>query len=256
MFKGYFKADLANPQKPTNDRLIFSKGHAAPLLYAMYVLLGELNEKELLTLRQFESPLEGHPTMRFAYTEAATGSLGQGLSIGLGMALAAKLDEQTYQTFVLLGDGELTEGSNWEALAIAKHYKLGNLTALVDINRYEQAGLTMDQWETERVAEKFRAFGWMPVVVKDGHNLEEVSHAFSYCQKLDKDIPKVILAQTIKGKGVALLEDQPGWHGKVLSEQELEVALSELMPESGPKTKETEKELESVLNKLNKLQNE
>lgn len=256
MFKGYFKADFKNPEKVTNDRLIFSKGHAAPLLYALYAVLGAIDEKELLTLRQLGSRLEGHPTMQFPYTEAATGSLGQGLSIGVGIALAAKLDKQSYQTYVLLGDGELTEGANWEAAAIAKHYHLNNLTVILDINRYEQVGLTMDQWETSLFAQKFRAFGWAPVLVKDGHNLEEVSNAFSYCEKLQEQAPKVILAQTIKGKGVSLFENQPGWHGKVLSEEELATALKELAGENKPDLQKTTKELESVLSKLSKLQNE
>jgi len=256
MFKGYFKAKFGEPLNPANDRLIFSKGHAAPLLYALYTLLGQISEKEFLTLRQFGSSLEGHPTMRFPFTEAATGSLGQGLSIGIGMALAAKLDKRDYRTYVLMGDGELTEGQNWEAFAIARHYHLGNLTAIVDINRYEQAGLTMDQWETERIADKFRAFGWAPVLIKDGHNLEEVTHAFSYCEKLEGASPRVILAQTVKGKGVPLFEDQPGWHGKVLSEKELATALKALSVEDKPEVKETDQELQSVLSKLNKLQNE
>jgi len=259
MLKGYFKADYTNPEKSTNDRLIFSKGHAAPLFYAIYMLLGRVSEKEMLTLRQFGSSLEGHPTMRFPYTEAATGSLGQGLSIGIGMALAARLDKKDYQTYVLLGDGELTEGSNWEALALAKHYRLGNITAVVDINRYEQAGLTMDQWETERIAEKFRSFGWIPVLVKDGHNLEEVNHAYSYCEKLDQETPRVILAQTIKGKGVTLFEDKPGWHGKTLSAKELEKAIEDLTVEQKAETKHSEpasQEFQSVLDKLTKLQHE
>ena len=144
MFSGFFKFDVSNPSHPNNDRLIFSKGHASPLFYALWAVAGGFPKSELNTLRKFGSRLEGHPTLKFPFTEAATGSLGQGLSIGVGMALNAKyLDKLPYKTYVLLGDSEMAEGSNWEAMMSAAHYKLDNLIAIVDVNRLGQRGETM-----------------------------------------------------------------------------------------------------------------
>src|ERR1700690_2415529 len=144
LFGGFFRFDLDQPEHSNNDRLIFSKGHASPLFYALWTAAGKVSEQELMTLRKFGSPLEGHPTMNFRYTEASTGSLGQGLSIGLGMALNAKyIDRLPYRTYVLLGDSEMSEGSQWEAMEIAAYYKLDNLVGVIDVNRLGQRGETM-----------------------------------------------------------------------------------------------------------------
>jgi len=227
MFGGFFKAKLDDPNYHNNDRLIFSKGHASPLFYAIYGAAGKLTEEELKTLRKYDSPLEGHPTMRFPYTEAATGSLGQGLSVGLGMALNAKyLDKLPYKTFVLLGDSEMAEGSNWEAIQVAAHYKLDNLIGIIDTNRLGQRGETMYGHDVEAYAKRVGAFGWETIVI-DGHNLEDVSSAFEKAQ-LVKEKPMMIIAKTQKGKGVSFLEGQEGWHGKALSKEECEKALSEI----------------------------
>lgn len=226
MFGGFFKADLKNPHNPNNDRLIFSKGHAAPLLYALYAAAGVIENSELETLRKFGSRLEGHPTLAFPYTEVPTGSLGQGLSVGLGMALNAKyLDKSSYRTYVLLGDSEMAEGSVWEALESAAHYETNNLVAIIDVNRLGQRGETMLGYDTGSYQQKISAFGWETVVI-DGHSFEEIVDAFEKSQESAK--PFAIIAKTIKGKGVSFLEDKDGWHGKALSQQELEKALAEL----------------------------
>ncbi len=225
MFGGFFHADLKKPQYENNDRLIFSKGHAAPLLYALYAASGAIDEKELLTLRKFGSRLEGHPTLKFPYTEVSTGSLGQGLSIGVGMALNAKLDKLSYRTFVLLGDSEMSEGSVWEAMACAAHYKLNNLVGILDANRLGQRGETMYGHHTEVYEAKVKAFGWKPIVI-DGHDFNAIYQALSTAQPAAE--PLMIIAKTIKGKGVSFMEDKDGWHGKPLKREELEKALAEL----------------------------
>jgi len=226
---GFFKADLENPDNPNNDRLIFSKGHASPLFYSLYCLLDKISYEELLTLRKFDSRLEGHPTMNFPYTEAATGSLGQGLSVGAGMALNAKMDSLDYKTFVLLGDSELAEGSNWEAAQIAGFYKLNNLIAIADINRLGQRGQTMEAWDLDNHKAKFEAFGW-EIFEVDGHDLEQIDHAFNEINSKEHNNikPKIILAKTKKGAGISFLEDKEGWHGKALKTDELAKALDEL----------------------------
>ncbi len=229
LFGGFFRADVENPLHPNNDRLIFSKGHAAPLLYSLYAAAGKVTEDELLTLRKFGSHLEGHPTMEFPYTEAATGSLGQGLSVGLGMALNAKyIDKLSYRTFVLLGDSEMAEGNVWEALQLAVHYKLDNLVAVLDVNRLGQRGETMYGHHTAAFAARVRAFGWNTIVV-DGHNLTKISAAYRQALR-SKDKPVMIIARTIKGKGVKLMENKDGWHGKVMTPEQAEEALKELGP--------------------------
>jgi len=217
-FGGILHADLNDPKNPANDRIIFSKGHASPLLYALYAAAGFIDAYALKTLRQFSSPLEGHPTSRFSQIEAATGSLGQGLSIGLGMALNAKyLEKLNYRTYVLMGDGELAEGSVWEAVGLASHYKLGNLTAVVDVNRMGQSGETMLGNNIEAYERRFSAFGWKTAVV-NGHDLSEIIEAYKFAR--DQSLPTAIIAKTVKGKGVPIMEDQYGWHGKVLSKQQ------------------------------------
>ena len=228
-----------------NDELIFSKGHAAPLLYALYAVLGKIDEKKLETLRQFGSVLEGHPTPRFPYVKVATGSLGQGLSIGLGMALAKRLLNSKGKIFVLLGDSEISEGQVWEAVQLASYYKTDNLIAIVDINRLGQRGQTMLGWDVLSYQKRFESFSWQTFLV-DGHNLEEIDKTYREVLLSIEKKPKVILAKTIKGKGVSFLEDKDGWHGKALRKDELEKALEELGQNQGEKTVEeniTEKKL-------------
>ncbi|HZE21961.1 MAG TPA: transketolase, partial [Desulfobaccales bacterium] len=230
MFGGIFRFDLDHPEHPNNDRLIFSKGHATPLFYPLYALAGKLTEDELMTYRHFGSPLEGHPTVSFKYTEAATGSLGQGLSIGLGMALNAKyLDKLPYMTYVLLGDSEMAEGSQWESMQLAAHYKLDNLVGVLDVNRLGQRGETMYGWNLMAYENRVASFGWETIVVKDGHDFSEVLAAYDKAMTVT-DKPIMIIAHTIKGKGVSLVENQNGWHGKALDKDQLEQALKELGP--------------------------
>lgn len=229
LFGGFFRARLDDPDFANNDRLIFSKGHAAPLFYALYAAAGAIEERELLTLRKFGSRLEGHPTLRFPYTEAATGSLGQGLSIGVGMAINAKyLDKLPYKTFVLLGDSEMTEGSVWEAMMSASYYALDNLVALVDVNRLGQRGPTMYGHNTAIYEERARAFGWETVVI-DGHSLAEAQAALEKVGSLSGK-PLMIIAKTLKGKGVSFAEDKANFHGKAFAKEDLAQALEELGP--------------------------
>ncbi|MDO9099785.1 MAG: transketolase [Caldisericota bacterium] len=228
MFGGTFRFDLQDPDNPCNDRLIFSKGHASPLFYALYAAAGVLTEADLLSYRHMGSLLEGHPTPRFPYTEAATGSLGQGLSIGLGMALCAKrLDRLPCVTYVLMGDSETAEGSVWEATQLAAHYELDNLVAIVDVNRLGQRGPTMLGWDLATYEARLAAFGWHTIVLDDGHDLDAIQAAYG---EIDHACgrPTVLIARTVKGKGVSFLEDQEGWHGKALNQQEFELAIREL----------------------------
>ncbi len=227
-FGGHFRFFLDNPSHPNNDRLIFSKGHAAPLLYALWAAAGAIGSSELIRLRQSDSPLEGHPTPAFPFAEAATGSLGQGLAIGVGLALNAKrLDRLPYRTFILLGDSELSEGSNWESIQLAAHYQLNNLIGLLDVNRLGQRGETMLGHDTATYERRFQSFGWQTVVI-DGHDFDQIESAYTQAEQAKQ--PMMIIAKTIKGRGVSLLENQDGWHGKVLSADELVPALGELGP--------------------------
>jgi transketolase len=230
LFGGFFRFDLERPEHPNNDRLIFSKGHASPLFYALWAAAGKLSGEELIkTYRKFGSHLEGHPTVSFPYTEAATGSLGQGLSIGLGMALNAKyLDKLPYLTYVLLGDSEMAEGSQWEAIQLAAHYELDNLIGILDVNRLGQRGETMYGHDLQAYEQRIAAFGWETILV-DGHNLAEILPAYQQAA-LVSGKPVMIIARTIKGKGVSFLEDKNGWHGKTLNREEYERALPELGP--------------------------
>jgi len=228
LFGGIFKFDVNNPLAPNNDRIIFSKGHASPLFYALWAAAGKVTKEELLALRRFGSPLEGHPTVAFPYTEASTGSLGQGLSIGVGMALNAKyVDKLPYRTFVLLGDSEMAEGSQWEAIQIAAHYNLDNLVGIIDVNRLGQRGETMYGHNLDAYKKRVSSFGWKPVVI-NGHSLSEILTAFRKAQRASQ--PVMIIAHTIKGKGVSFVEDKNGWHGKALNREDLAKALEELGP--------------------------
>ena len=227
LFDSFFRFDLDHPEHPNNDRLIFSKGHASPLFYALWAAAGKITEKELMTMRKFGSPLEGHPTVTFKYTEAATGSLGQGLSVGLGMALNAKyIDKLPYRTYVLLGDSEMSEGSQWEAMQIAAHYKLDNLVGIIDVNRLGQRGETMYGHNMNAYKKRISSFGWKTIGI-DGHSFSEIINAYKNAIRV-KNKPVMIIARTIKGKGVSFLEDKDGWHGKAPKEEEAERALQEL----------------------------
>ena len=230
LFGGFFRFDTDHPEHPNNDRLIFSKGHASPLFYALWAAAGKIPEEELIkTYRKFGSPLEGHPTVSFPYTEAATGSLGQGLSIGVGMALNAKyLDRLPYLTYVLLGDSEMAEGSQWEALQLAAHYELDNLIGILDVNRLGQRGETMYGHDLQAYEQRIAAFGWETILV-DGHSFAEILPAYQQAA-LVSGKPVMIIAKTIKGKGVSFVENKNGWHGKALSREDFARALKELGP--------------------------
>jgi transketolase len=227
MFGGFFRFNPDHPEHPNNDRLIFSKGHASPLYYALWTAAGRLTENDLYTMRNFGSPLEGHPTAAFKYTEAATGSLGQGLSIGVGMALNAKyLDRLPYRTYVLLGDSEMAEGSQWEAIQIAAHYRLNNLIGIIDVNRLGQRGETMYGHNINAYKRRVASFGWKTIVI-DGHSFPEIANAYEKAIRV-RNKPVMIISRTIKGKGVSFLEDRDGWHGKAPNREEAEKALREL----------------------------
>jgi transketolase len=219
-----------NPEDPedwANDELVLSKGHAAPILWAAYAEAGIIPLKDLMDLRKITSSLEGHPTPRMKWVKAATGSLGQGLSVGVGMAAAMKLGKSPGRVFVVMGDGECAEGAVWEAANAAVYLKLKNICAIVDVNRLGQSDPTMHQHDLAAYARKFRAFGW-DVLQVNGHKIESILGAFKNIGKKGK--PTVILAKTIKGKGVSLIEDKNGWHGKPLKEDELQAALKEVGP--------------------------
>ncbi len=228
LFFHVMRYDPSDPGNPNNDRFILSKGHAAPLLYAAWAEAGVISVEELLTLRRIDSVLEGHPTPRWKWIEVATGSLGQGLSVGVGMALNAKLlDRLDYRTYVLMGDGESAEGSVWEAAALAAYYKLDNLVGIVDVNRLGQSQETMYGSHIASYERKFSGFGWHTIVI-NGHSFREVLSAFDEAKGVTGR-PTAILAQTKKGKGVSFLEDKEGWHGKPLKKgEEEERALREL----------------------------
>jgi len=255
-----------------SDKLIFSKGHAAPLLYSLYHAAGLITFDELMTLRAFNSRLEGHPTPRFPYVEIATGSLGQGLSIGLGMSLGMKLRgvmgggsrrrapaergeagekhgiESSPRVFVLLGDSEMAEGQIWEAMQIASYYKLNNLIAILDVNRLGQRGETMLGWNIDVYVKRAQAFGWNTLVVEDGHDINQITNQYkkvadTYSEPIawappgeageeygikTFNKPTIVIAKTIKGRGVSFMEDQNGWHGKPIPKERLQEALKEL----------------------------
>ncbi len=228
LFFHSLRYDVSNPKNPLNDRVVFSKGHAAPLLFAAWAEAGVLTVEQLKTLRQFTSELEGHPTPRWPYVEVATGSLGQGLSCGVGMALNSKyLDAVDNKVYVLMGDGEIAEGSVWEAAAMAAYYKLDNLIGIVDVNALGQSQRTMYAHDTDIYRQRFEAFGWRALTI-DGHNMEQILAAFDEAQTV-KEQPVVIVAKTKKGKGVSFIEDKDGWHGKPLKKgDEMDRALAEI----------------------------
>jgi transketolase len=217
----YLRYDFSAPENTANDHLVFSKGHASPLLYGMYKMAGAIEDEELLTFREFGSRLQGHPTPELPWVDVATGSLGQGLPISIGIALAgARLESADFRVWVLCGDSELAEGSMWEAFEQAGHAGLDNLIAIVDVNRLGQRGPTMHEWDTSSLAARAGACGW-DVQEIDGHDLDAIDAA--YAQALAADRPAVIFARTKKGSGVAAVEDQPNQHGKPLEDPEAAV---------------------------------
>jgi transketolase len=217
LLAGHLHYDFEHPHLPGNDRLVFSKGHASPLLYAMLHAAGAIDEEHLLTYRRLGSDLEGHPTPRLPWVDVATGSLGQGLPIGVGMALGARLSGSPAQVWVLCGDGEIAEGSMWEAFAAAADFGLGNLCAIVDVNRLGQTGPTRYEWDTGAYAAQIGGFGWHTIEI-DGHDPAQIDRAYAEAER--QDMPTAILAKTRKGKGVAAAEDKEGLHGKPLDEPE------------------------------------
>ncbi len=225
LLEDHLRVDWRRPASPDDDRLVFSKGHASPLLYAMLKAAGAISDEELLSLRKLGSRLEGHPTPRLPHVEVATGSLGQGLPAAVGIALGARLLGREVRSWVLLGDSEMAEGSVYEALELAGHHALASIVAIVDMNRLGQRGPTMLQWDGERHAERARAFGWRALVV-DGHHRGEIDRAYAEAERSER--PVCIVARTKKGAGVSFLEDQEGWHGKALSKDEAARALAEL----------------------------
>ncbi len=226
----YFKFMNIKPEDPQwvdRDRFILSKGHAAPLLYAALAERGYFPKEELLTLRKLGARLQGHPARGMVPgVEASTGSLGQGLSMGLGVALAGLLDQRDYRVFVLLGDGECQEGQVWEAAMAAAHYKAGNLTAILDYNGLQIDGPIEKVMSPLPLDDKWRSFGWAVREV-DGHDFEELLDAFDWAVQI-KDQPTILIAKTIKGKGVSYMENQVGWHGKAPDAEQRQQALQEI----------------------------
>jgi transketolase len=217
----YLHYDFDAPENPANDHLVFSKGHASPLLYGLYKAAGAIDDEELLTFREFGSRLQGHPTPEIPWVDVATGSLGQGLPISIGIALAGKrLESADFRVWVLCGDSELAEGSMWEAFEHAGHAGLDNMIAIVDVNRLGQRGPTMHEWDTSSWAARAAACGW-DVQEIDGHDLDAIDAA--YARAVAADVPAVIFARTKKGSGVAAVEDQPNQHGKPLADPEAAV---------------------------------
>jgi len=228
LFDRYFTYDLANPLNLNNDRFVLSKGHAAPLLYTLFGMAGAYPLEELKTLRKFGSRFEGHPVPKYKYAEAATGSLGQGLSVGAGLALVAKREGYGSKTYVLTGDGELAEGQIWEAANFAAHEKLDNLVAILDINRLGQSQETMFGHRIREYVKKFKAFDF-EVITINGHNYEEINQALQATQQPNGK-PFAIIAKTFKGYPISFLKNKDGWHGKALKKEELEKALKQLEP--------------------------
>jgi transketolase len=221
----YFHYDFDHPEDPRSDHLVFSKGHASPLFYAIYKAAGAISDEELLTFRRFGSKLEGHPVPVFPWVDVATGSLGQGLPFSVGIALAGKrLDRLPYRVWALCGDSEMAEGSMWEAFEHGAYEKLDNLTAIIDVNRLGQRGETMHGWDLDSYAKRAEAFGWHAIEI-DGHDVEAIDEAYAEAIAT-KEQPTVIVAKTIKGKGVQAVENKDGWHGKALDDPE--AAIEEL----------------------------
>ena len=227
LFFGVMRYDPADPEHPDNDRFVLSKGHAAPILYAVWAEAGIVNRADLSKLRRLDSDLEGHPTPRLPWVDVATGSLGQGLCAGVGIALNARRIGSDYRTYVLLGDGETAEGSVWEAAQMGVFHQLDGLCAITDVNALGQSGPTQWQHDMEAYASRWRAFGWHTSIV-DGHDVAALLAAMDDAGRT-KRRPTMILARTVKGKGISLFEGKPGWHGKPLKKgEEMDRAIAEL----------------------------
>jgi transketolase len=226
LFFGVMRFDPGDPRSLAGDRFVLSKGHAAPLLYAVWAEVGLLKREELLTLRQVDSDLEGHPTPRLPFVDVATGSLGQGLGAGLGLALGARRAGSDARVFVLLGDGEMAEGSVWEAVQVAAHERAGNLVAIVDVNGMGQSGPTMLEHDVDAYRRRFTAFGWRARTV-DGHDMAAVLAALRWARG-GREAPSAVIARTVKGKGIEGIEGEAGWHGKPLPADAAERAVAAL----------------------------
>jgi len=221
------RVDTKNPNWPDRDRFVLSKGHCAPALYGTLAERGFFPVDELPKFRSIESYLQGHPSMKdVPGVDMSTGSLGQGISASVGMALAGKLDNKDYRVYSILGDGELQEGQVWEALMSAAHYKLDNLTAFLDHNGLQIDGKITDVMSPEPVVDKFKAFGWNVIII-DGHDYEQIINAIDTAKKT-KGKPTMVVAETIKGKGVSFMENQAGWHGSAPNKEQRDQAIAEL----------------------------
>src|SRR3954463_7263998 len=227
LFFGHMRYNPKDPHYYNNDRFVLSKGHAAPLLYAAWAETGLFPADELLKLRRLDSDLEGHPTPRLPFADVATGSLGQGLSVGCGMALCARLDKLDYRTYVLMGDGEIAEGAVWEAASLAGINKLNNLIGIIDVNRLGQSQETAFGHNVDAYKKRFEAFGWRTEEI-DGHDLDEIMEVLAAVGLGSQ--PLVILAKTLKGAGISFIQDKENWHGKPLSREEADRAIAELRP--------------------------
>ena len=227
LLDGHLRYDFDNPRDTRNDRLVFSKGHASPLVYGLFRAAGVISEQELMTYREFGSRLQGHPVPVLPWVDVATGSLGQGLPIGVGMALAGKrLNRTPMRVWVICGDSEMAEGSMWEAIEHAAFYELDNLTAIIDVNRLGQRGETMYGWDLASYTRRLEAHGWQAIEI-DGHDVEAIDLAYREAAATNGR-PTAIVARTIKGKGYSAVENQEGWHGKAISPEEAEAAIAEL----------------------------
>ncbi|NFG27533.1 transketolase [Clostridium botulinum] len=227
LFFNEMNIDPKNPKNPDRDRFVLSKGHAAPALYSALARRGYFNVEELSTLRKIGSRLQGHPNMNdLPGIDMSTGSLGQGISAAVGMALAGKLDNKNYRVYTILGDGELEEGQVWEASMSAAHYKLDNLTAFVDYNGLQIDGNISDVMNPAPIDKKFEAFGWNTLII-DGHDYDQILAAIEKA-KNTKGQPTVIVCKTVKGKGVSFMENQAGWHGAAPSVEQRDQALKEI----------------------------
>ena len=227
LWSDHLRYDVADPKNLANDRFVLSKGHASPLMFSVLKAVGAITDEQLLTFRRFGSPVQGHPVPlpEMPWIDVATGSLGQGLPIALGMALAMKMDAIPSRVWCLMGDSEVAEGSVWEAMENASHHRADNLIGIIDVNRLGQRGPTMLEWDLDAYAARARSFGWHPIEV-DGHDVAAIDAAYAEAEGADR--PAVVIAKTEKGHGVSFLANREGWHGKALSEEEAEKAIAEL----------------------------
>jgi len=227
LWSDHLRYDVADPKSLANDRFVLSKGHASPLIFSVLKAVGAIGDEQLLSFRRFGSPVQGHPAPlpEMPWIDVATGSLGQGLPIALGMALAMKMDAIPARVWCLMGDSEVAEGSVWEAMENASHHGADNLIGIIDVNRLGQRGPTMLEWDLDAYAARARAFGWHPIEV-DGHDVAAIDAAYTEAEGADR--PAVVIAKTEKGHGVSFLANREGWHGKALSPEEAETAIAEL----------------------------